>query len=287
MKKIKILLFVVLLMITGGCFNGEEFENNYTYTTIYPIKYATEAIYGEYTNVNSIFPSGTDIKSKTFTNKQLKTFAEGNIFIYNGLGDEGSIARDLLNINGEIRIIDAMKKMSYNNGIEELWLDPSNYLMLCRNIKESLIDYTDNIYTKEKIENNYKLLKESISELDVELYNIGKSGDYNILITSNKTFSYLEKYGISIVPLDPNLESSDKNYAEARKLVGNNKIKYVYVFENEELDKSITNFIDNYKLTKIEINPIYLLTDEEQNEGITFISKMNDVIDLYKKELYK
>lgn len=285
MKKI-ILILGILLTITG-CFNDENFNDRNTYTTIYPIEFATKAIYGEYSNISSIYPSGINIKEHTLTEKQINKYSLGETFIYNGLGNEAPIAKDLLNLNNGVKIIDAMKGMSLLYCIEELWLDPSNYLMISRNIKNSLIDYSENIYTKEEIENKYKNLKEKISELDVELYNIGKNKNYSSLLVSSNVFNYLTKYNINIISLDEENTSLDKAYSDAKKSIENKTIKYIYVLKDEELNPIITKLIQNYSLETLEVDTITTITDEQRKSGATYLTIMKEILDQFKKELYR
>ncbi len=285
MKKI-ISILVILLTVTG-CFNTENFNAKNTYTTIYPIEYATKVIYGEYSNISSVYPSGINIKEYTITEKQKNKYALGETFIYNGLGNEAPIARDLLNINSNIKIIDAMKGMSFLYNVEELWLDPSNYLMISRNIKESLIDYNDNIYTKEEIEEKYKVLKEEISEIDVELYNIGKNKNYPSLLVSSNVFTYLTKYNINVISLDTKNVSLDKAYSDAKKSIENKTVKYIYVLKDEELNSTVTKLIQDYSLEKLEVNSLTTINDEQRKNGATYITIMKEILDQFKKELYR
>ena len=55
----------------------------------------------------------------------------------------------------DLLIIDVSYGLSYNNGVEELWLSPNNYLMLSKIIKENLKDYISNKYLIEQIDNNF------------------------------------------------------------------------------------------------------------------------------------
>ena len=57
MKKLKILLLVSLSFLLTGC-KQDDFEDINIYTTVYPIEYITNYLYGEYSNINSIYPDG-------------------------------------------------------------------------------------------------------------------------------------------------------------------------------------------------------------------------------------
>lgn len=289
MKKTIIFIFILLSLsfLLTGCFEKDDFSDDYTYTTIYPVEYATNVIYGDFSNVVSIYPDGVDISSYDLTDKMLNNFSSGKKFIYDGLSDEGLIARDLLNLNNDLEIIDAMKGMNYSDQIEELWLDPSNFLMICRNIKSTLIDYEDNVYTKEKIEDNYTNLKEEISILDVDIYNLSKNGSYKTLLVTNDTLNYLSKYSINILSIDPDNETKDRSLTSAKALIASKDIKYIYTLKGDVLSESINTFINDYKLTKIEINPFPTISEEQRINGETYVSLMNNIIDEFKKELFK
>lgn len=286
MKK-KILLLLASILLVSGCdFINEDFSDRYVYTTLYPVEYATNMLYDDYGNIESVYPNGADQTFKV-TEKKKNTYSQGEIFIYSGIANEASLARDLLNRNNKIKLIDATKGLQSNSEIINIWLDPSNYLMLCSNIKRSLIDYNDNVYIKDDIEKKYKTLNEKISELDVQLYNIGKNGNYNTILTTNDALNYLSKYNIEVISIDEKNPSINKNYSNAKKLIKEGKIKYIYYVEGDELSTNQEKLISSSNLVKIEINNIYSLKDEERIEGKDYISIMNDIIDDYKKELYK
>ena len=285
MKK-RILIILSLLLILTGCDFKEDFSDRYIYTTIYPTEYATSMLYDEYGNVSSVYPNGAT-SSFEVSEKKKNTYSKAEIFVYSGIANEATLARDLINKNHKIKLIDATKGMQNGSKTASIWLDPSNYLMLCSNIKSSLIEYNDNVYIKENIEKNYKELNEKISELDVQLYDIGKSGNYNTILTTNNVFNYLSKYNINVISIDQDNETIDKAYAEARQLIKDKKIQYVYYLEGDELNSNQLKLINDSSLVKVEINDIYSLTDEERNEGKDYISIMKDTIENYKKELYK
>lgn len=286
MKKKLILLLCTCIIMLSGCNLNEDFSDKYIYTTFYPIEYATQTLYEKESKIASVYPDNATT-SYEVTDKKKKIYSTGEIFVYSGIANEAYLARDLLNANSNLKLIDATKGMDNNLSITNIWLDPSNYLMLCSNIKSSLIDYNNNVYTKEKIEENYKKLNEEVSEIDVKLYDIGKNGNYNTILTTSDVFNYLTKYNINVISINKNNESIDKAYAEATKLIKAKDIEYIYVLENEELTEEQEKFISSNSLTKVTINDMYTLSDEERKEEKDYIILMDEIIDNYKKELYK
>ena len=283
----KILLVIISCLLLCGCDFEYDFSDTYLYTTEYPIEYATQMLYGDYANVSSVYPMGSD-RTYEVTEKKKDIYSEGETFIYSGLAGEAYLARDLLNRNENIQLIDATKGMAITTNISGLWLNPSNYLMLCSNIKSSLIDYNDNVYIKEDIEKKYKVLNEKVSELDVKLYDIGKNGNYNTILTTNNVLKYLEKYNINVISIDEtDTTSLDKSYADAKKAISNKEIQYIFYLQGDTLSKNQEKLIADNSLVKIEINNLFTITDQDKQDGKDYISIMNEIIDNYKKELYK
>ncbi len=285
MKKIFSGLLVCFLFLTG-CNINDDFSDSYIYVTTYPIEYATTALYSDYAKINSVYPNGSKNDYKV-TEKKKDKYSAGEMFIYSGVSGEAYLAKDLYNRNDNIQLVDATKGMSRDLEDESIWLNPSNYLMLCSNIKSGLIEYNDNVYIKEKIENNYKTLNEMVSELDVSLYDIGKNGNYKTILTTNDVFNYLTKYNINVISLDENNKTIDKAYAEAKKLISTKSIQYVYYLEDDVLNEKQEKFISENSIVKVPIKSMFTITEEEKNDNKDYISMMNDVIDNYKKELYK
>lgn len=285
MKK-TILGVLTCLTFMTGCTFGEDFNDKLLYTTMYPVEYATNELYSDYAKIQSVYPNGANNKYEV-TQKKKEIYANSEIFIYAGIANEAYLARDMININEDLKLIDATKGMDANSELESIWLDPSNYLMLCSNIKSSLMDYNDNPYVKEAIEDNYKKLNEKISSLDVLFYNIGKNGNFNTILTTSNVFNYLTKYNINVVSLDNKNETLDKAYADAKKLIDKKEIKYIYYIDGEELSDRQNKFISDNGITKIILPNLFTLTDEERKANEDYISLMNEIIDSYKKELYK
>lgn len=285
MKKILFLIFMSLSLT--GCFENSNFSDDITYVTIYPIEYISNYLYSDYSEINSIYPNEINIEEYSLTDKQKNNYSSANTFVYNGISNEVDLAVEFLNKNKELEIIDAMKSMNYKYGLEELWLDPSHYLMMARNVKESLIDYEENVYIKEDIDEKYRELKITISEMDVNLTMIGKNASHNHIVVANDVLSFLSKYNIEVISLDSNNSNYDRNYKTASTLASDKDILYVYKLKGSQLSDSLNNLVDTYELEVIEIDTMINLTEDQRKNGENYVSIMNDNIDKLKRELLK
>lgn len=281
MKKVIVLLMSLFLLT--GCLEEEKLDK-IAYTTYYPLEFATNYMYKDFATVKSIYPNGIDTSKYTLTDKQKSIYASSDMFVYAGVTDEVKLAAEFLNTNQNISIIDGTKGLSYSSEVCELWLDPSNYLMIARNIKSTLIDYANNVYDEEKIDKLYDELKIKISEIDVDLTMMGKNASKKNILVTNDSFNFLSKYNISVISIK---EGDTKSINDAKKLINSGEIKYAYVLRGNTLSEEIETFIKNYNLEKIEIDSMYTITDEDKNNGNNYLSIMTENINKFKTELFR
>ena len=281
MKKVIVLLMSLFLLT--GCLEEEKLDK-IAYTTYYPLEFATNYMYKDFATVKSIYPNGIDTSKYTLTDKQKSIYASSDMFVYAGVTDEVKLAAEFLNTNQNISIIDGTKGLSYSSEVCELWLDPSNYLMIARNIKSTLIDYANNVYDEEKIDKLYDELKIKISEIDVDLTMMGKNASKKNILVTNDSFNFLSKYNINVISIK---EGDTKSINDAKKLINSGEIKYAYVLRGNTLSEEIETFINNYNLEKIEIDSMYTITDEDKNNGNDYLSIMTENINKFKTELFR
>ena len=283
MKKISGLLFLILIMFSiTGCFKRDTMEDVTIYTTVYPIEYLTNELYGDNSEVLSIYPDGINPNDYKLTDKQLKDYSKAALLVYNGLSDEKQIAASFINENKNIKIIDAAQGVIINNDVEELWLSPSNFLMLAQNIRNQLKEYVTNKYIKEEIDENYNSLKLTISEMDAELKIMAENAPTKTIVVSNDTFKFLEKYGFEVISLEGDVTSTSLN--KVKNLATEGKISYIFVKENEEISNIVTDLTNSYKLSLVSIKTITNLTDDERKNGDDYLSLMRKNIDAISNE---
>lgn len=287
MKK-KLLCLIMLIFLLTGCFKRDDMEDIKIYTTLYPVHYLIDSLYGDNSDIFSVYPSGIDIDNYEFTSKQLNEYSRSGLFVFNSKRDtERDLAVDLINKNKNLKIIDSALGVNYTYSTEELWLNPYNYLMMAQNVKTGLEEYITNPYLIKEVDENYQSLKISLSELDAELKEIVKSSEYDTIVVDNDSFSFLEKYGLNIISLDnSNNQVAEKTISEVKLLLNRNKIKYIFS-SSEEVNDIVTNLKDNYGATISVLNTMKSIDGGITNSNQSYLTIMKDNIDLIKKELYK
>ena len=292
LKKLSLLLIIPLL-ITGCNLNisNDSMENIEIYTTIYPINYLTNYLYGEHSKIHSIYPAGVDVDNYKLSKRKLKEYSNSDLFIFNSLDIDKDYAVEMINKNSKLKVIDVSLGMKFDKSVEEFWLDPSNYLMMAQNIKDGLLEYINNPYlvsNKDKtgIEDKFEDLKYDISKIDASLKEVVNNASYKTIVTDTDILKYLEKYGITVISLEENESLSSNTLSEVDKLISENKIKYIYSTK-EETNSTAKNLIDKNKLELITINTMRSVDGGITNSNDNYITIMNNNIDLLKKELYK
>jgi zinc transport system substrate-binding protein len=272
------ILTTISLLLTTGCFDNDKLDGANITTTVYPIEYLVTRLYGEHSTISSIYPNDTDLNEYNLTNKKINDYAENTtLFVYNGLSTEKETAKTLINKNKKIQIIDVSYGLKYKYGVEELWLNPNNYLMLANTIKGDLEELSSSKYAAEEIEQNYEKIEEDLTTLDAEIRNIAKtaisSGNETIIIAYD-TFGFLETYGFNIVNI-----SSENNITNNIKNKFKNKVyKQIFVHDKTKVSDSVKDLVDNYGAELIEINTMSTLTDEERNNKDNYLTIMNEFI---------
>ncbi|MDD3453142.1 MAG: metal ABC transporter substrate-binding protein [Bacilli bacterium] len=285
MKKCSLFLPLILIILFTGCFKRDNLEDITIYTTSYPIEYITNYLYKDHSTIESIYPDGVNINTYELNDKQIKDYSKSDMYIFSGLSNEKNYVTKMVDNNSDLMILDATQTMEYTNSIEELWLDPSNFLMLALNIKNGLLEYITNHYLKTDIEARYEQLKVSVSNIDAELKLLSEIADNTTIITDNDVLKFLEKYGFTVISLDEDT-LTDKTKSEAVIALNNAVNKYIYTIDQDNLSQTVNDVVKKTKAGIIEIQTISNLTEEQRSNNEDYITILNDNIEALKSTLY-
>jgi len=333
MKKKFILLLSMFLLSGCSLFKSDAMEDIDVYTTTYPSNYIVKYLYGEHSTIHSIYPTGVNFKEYQLSEKKINEFAKSDLFVFNSQDIDRNYAVEMINENNDLLLIDTALGMKYTYTIEELWLNPYNYLMMAKNTKDSLNEYISNPYLNEEINNNFENLKYELSRLDALYKETLKDTNYTTIVTDNSLFKFLEKYNIEVIVLEEeiititikdedNLSDISKEYnisisdiltynnktdeslkigetiklpikvidasdvLKVKKLINEEKIKYIYS-DRTSSNEIVNNLVKDEELELITINTMYSIDGGVTNSNETYLTIMNDNLELLKKELYK
>lgn len=270
-------MLIPLMFLTGCNLKKDNLESATIYTTIYPIKYLTEFLYKDYATIESIYPSGADVVSYELTSKQIKKYAKADLFIYNGLSNEKTITKNLINKNKNLLIIDVSNGLSYTYGVKELWMSPNNYLMLAKNIKDYLKEYLDSKIIANYVDQKYEDLAEILSLKDAELRSIGKEAKEkgtNTIVVSDNVFKFLENYDFNVVSLDEET-LTEGTLNSIRNNFKKENYNTILVLDNNYTD-NINSIINDYKAKAIDVKSMINVDSDNTDDYLTV---MQDLID--------
>ncbi len=279
------LMCFLILFLTSGCNQDTNMEDINIYTTTYPIEYVINRLYKNHSTIKSIYPNGANIYDYKVTDVLLSEYSNTDMFIFNGLSNEKDYVKPMLKENKHLKIIDVASDIKFKNGIEELWLDPSNLLTIANNIKKGFHEYISAKYLEDEIDKNYDELKIDLTNIEAKYRQVFKDASNTNIIVSDDIFLFLKKYGANVISLDTDNEEYEKNLVLARTLINSNGINYVYVKDEEEND-IINSLIAETTVTTLKLNSLSTLTDEQRNNNYDYINLMNDNLEKLKKQLY-
>lgn len=290
MKKIFTLIGLVMIsLMLSGC-KSDSMEDITIYTSVYPIEYVTSELYGNHAKIYNMYPQGIEPYDYKFTDKQIADFSEADLVIYNGIDNEKDLIVKMIDNNQNLKIIDATNRIDITDNIDEVWINPSNILMIAKNIKDGLNEYVTSDLIKEDIEEKYEALKLKISGIDADLKEMAENSNDKYLVVSSNQFLFLKKYGFNIISLDEDTYT-ERDYSEAKSLIDNGTVKYVFMKDTEVVNNEINNSVVKKLKGEAEFNIKLIdtldnINTSDKNDGLNYYTIMNDNLDKLKQELY-
>lgn len=286
MKKIiKLISIITIIFLASGCVNKDSMEDIKIYTSVYPIEYVTNYLYGAHSDIISIYPSDVNPYTYKLTTKQITNYSKADLIVYNGLDYEKDYIVKMLNANKKLKIIDSTAKIEYSNSMDEIWINPSNMITIAQNTRNGLKEYINSDIIKSEIDKNYEKLKLELSTIDADLKEtVANAKNVNIIV-SDDDLNILSKYGLNIISIDED-SMSDKDLADAKSLLNNKTVSYIFVKKGYTETKTMKDLKDTYKAEYLEIDTLNNISLEEKNNNKDYITIMNDNIDKLKEELY-
>ncbi len=279
-----ICLFTIIFLLSG-CAN-DSMDNITIYTSVYPVEFVTKKLYGDHAKVYNMYPQGINPYTYKLTNKQISDYGTSDLVIYNGLSNEKDYIVKMINDNKNLKIIDATSNIEFTYSLDEIWINPSNILMVAQNVKEGLKEYVNSTLLSSEIDSKYEELKISISSIDAELKEMVENASDKTIVVQNNELTFLDKYGLNVISLDDST-ITDKVYTDTVKTINEGNIKNIYIIKGQEKNESVKKITKEFPDLKIiEIDTINNISTNDKNEGLDYITIMNDNIDKLKQELY-
>ena len=326
-RQVTVILFLITALFLAGCGNSQSNKTTSTsddkiniYTTVYPLQYFAQEIGGQYVNVETVYPPGTDEHTFEPSQKDIIKMAESDLFFYIGYNLEGFVTKaepilvdegvktvaigESVVLDEEEHAEDEHKEDTHTevdhseeaNTADEghlhgdvdphLWLDPVYASQMAAAIKDELTAKMPE--QADYFEAQYNELNDKLKVLDSQLADTIQNSKTNKIIVSHSAYGYWEKrYGleqISVTGLSTSSEPSQKELGNIVKTAQEHNIHYV-VFE-QNVSSKLTEIIQNEIGAKaLTLHNLSVLTDADIEAGLNYEKIMNQNIETLQTAL--
>jgi len=325
-KKLFFIISLLTIMLLSACgaksTTTEETETKTEelsiYTTVYPLQYFTERIGGDYVDVKSIYPAGTDEHTFDPTQKDMMALADSDLFFYIGLGLEGFVENAEKTLKNEhvkmIATAEAIPDRLSDDGHEEedehghedheeedehgheghdhsgidphVWISPLLSIELATSIKDALIASQPEM--KDEFEKNYDQLNAELVDLDSKFKEMASNVPSKTFFVSHASFGYLaDSYGleqVAIAGLNSQSEPSQKQLAQIVKEAKDHRIPYV-LFEQNVSSKLTEVVRKEIGAESLMLHNLGVLTTDDVKNNEDYFSLMEQNIETLNKAL--
>lgn len=327
MKKYFFLIVLTILFLLSACSNSsdsststeESNKDSLTiYTTVYPLQYFAEQIGGDFVEVSSIYPPGSNEHTFEPTQKDMIQLAEADLFFYIGLGLESfvqsaekSLAKENVKFVSVTEYIHEEKfhvsvghshddhhhheEDDYHGEDEHhhhgevdphVWLSPDLSKDLALAIKNELVKFMPE--HEQTFNDNYETLVKRLDELDEKFQTLANEASNKVFFVSHASFGYIAgQYGLTQIPvagLNSQSEPSQKELTEIVKLAKEYKVGYI-LFEQNVSSKLTSIIQEEIGAEPLLLHNLSVLTEEDIEANEDYFTLMEKNIDIFKTAL--
>lgn len=304
-KKIFVVFMGFLFFV--GCDRTEEINSTnqkpIVYTTFYPTLYFTEQIAGGLVDVVCPVPEDEDaIFWEAYKYPEIiQKYQEADLIVLNGAGfakwvEKVSLPqdkmvdtakpfeKDFIVTEGETHSHGNQGTHSHAGLDGHTWVDPVNAIVQAQEIKKALLKLFPE--HQQKLEDNYQKLEKQLNELVEILANYGKSVNARQpLLASHPAYNYIARrfsWNIKSLDLDPEEMISEEQINEIKELLKNHTAKYL-IWESMPLPETVEKLQHETGLESIEFSPCELLSTEDKQKNIDYLTVMRNNLNNIKK----
>lgn len=299
MKRIiAILMLAVTLLCLCSCSSTDRADGGLTIVaTIFPQYDFARAIVGEKGSVTLLLTPGASSHSFELTASAMQTINNSNLFIYVGPDMEiwvndvlGSINKNVtvLNLSGNIEVPESTSDTEHDHHDPHIWTDPVIARQMLATVYSAIvsIDPQNEDYYKE----NYNNYDSKLIEIDQQFREIAANATSKILYFSGSFAfeNFAEEYGFEwVAPFNSCSDVQIESAAAIKNLINtmkNNNAKYVF-YQELSNDPLLDTIIENTDATPLLLHSAHNISQEDYNNGVTYLDIMQDNADNLRKAL--
>ncbi len=267
MKK---LIYILTLLVLSACNNtSPKDERSLLTVTIEPLRYFTEAIGGDYFQVISMVPKGSNPESYDPAPQQLIDLSKSQAYFRIGyIGFEQSWMKKLEANAPNMKVFDTSKRIDliqgeghwhgdhfHEGGVEpHTWNSTKNASIIADNICQALceLDTEHQAYYIHRTDS----LKQLIDQTDKEIRSLLEEADSTFLIYHPALSYFARDYGLKQISIEEN--GKEPSPAQLKNLIETCRKEKVHViFVQQEFDQRNAQLIaDELGVSIVSINPL-------------------------------
>ena len=311
MKRKIILLIVMMALVLSGCTAGVETKPNElkVVSTIFASYDFARQIAGDYGEISMLLNPLTESHSYEPTPKDIVTIGECDVFIYVG-GENDAWVDDILEsvdtsnmiIIKMLDLVDKCKEehvegMEHDHDHEEheheewdehVWTSPKNAMIICEKICDAFCQV--NQVREKDYKDNLASYMEELKTLDDSFADAVENGNRSTLVFGDRfpLRYFTEEYGLKYYAAFPgcssDTEASAATIAFLIDKVKEEKIPVVFKIELSS-DNIARTIAEDTGATVRTFNTCHNVTAEEFSQGVTYISLMEQNLEVIKEAL--
>ncbi|WEV45293.1 metal ABC transporter substrate-binding protein [Streptococcaceae bacterium ESL0687] len=297
MKKILGFTAVCLLaLMLGSCGKQKSSDKIKISTSFYPMYEFTKNVVGEHADVSYIVPAGQEVHDYEPSARDMAKITDSDVVVYNNDNLEKWFTNAKKNLKSDTLVIEASKdvtllKFDGQTGSQEA-IDPHTWLSL-KNAQievETIFNQLSEKYPEyeKDFKENASAYLEKLDNLDKEYASSFEGAENKKFVTQHAAFGYLANdYGLTqiyIAGLTPDAEPSSATLANLKNIMQEDKLDVVYFEENAD-DKIAKTLAQEVGAETLVLNTVEGISKEEQKDGATYISIMEQNLENLKKSI--
>lgn len=311
MKRKIILLIVMMALVLSGCTAGVETKPSElkVVSTIFASYDFARQIAGDYGEISMLLKPGAESHSYEPTPKDIVAIGECDVFIYVG-GENDAWVDDILEsvdtsnmiIIKMLDLVDKCKEehvegMEHDHDHEEheheewdehVWTSPKNAMIICEKICDAFCQV--NQVREKDYKDNLASYMEELKALDDSFTDAVENGNRSTLVFGDRfpLRYFIEEYGLKYYAAFPGCSSdTEASAATIAFLIDKVKEEKIPVVLKIELssDNIARTIAEDTGATVRTFNTCHNVTAEEFSQGVTYISLMEQNLEVIKEAL--
>lgn len=307
-KKIGILAIIIVLASAAVLYfnpmnkTSEKVTSQKPYVSVstFSLLEVVRAVGGEYIEVSSIVPLGSDAHMFSPNPQQVATLAKSDLFIYNGAGFESwaqNIAHTLpesttiIDMSGFVSLhtntsheeehdhADEDQHDEHDHGAYDphYWLDIDNMIKMTQKVEQALSNLIP--VHKENFAANARAYIAQLNQLKSEYETGLKECKNRTLVSNHDAFGYLSRSNhlenISIIGLSSDEQPSAKTVAHVTEVVREHGIKTIF-FEELINDNIAQTIAKETGASAVSLQPLENISEDELKSHQTYLTIMRE-----------